>query len=246
MTEKAIDFSRSFMTWTPQAAAGNIARIQLDAACTLTDPATGSAETFYLIAPCRSERMYDDGPLFRLPNYEYGGIWSERALLILRTHSPSERDHREYGEFGAPPARYHGVRLDVHPFPEAATLTDPAAVVAATLDNRPLIGRTELFDEATGVRAVLDYPVKTMNVARHPDRWQVDTGPLLVPDFASSAARPIERLEVAHVVYNRLDRAEFILRRPTPVGADGGPPSTTDYSEIRVASVQNALACAGS
>jgi hypothetical protein len=244
VTGATIDFSRSFMTWTPQDPAGNIARIQLDAACTLTDPASGTAETFYLIAPCRSERMYGDGPLFRLPNYEYGGIWSTRALLILRTHSLSERDHREYGELGEPPARFRGVRLDVRSVPEAATLTEPAAVVAATLDNRPLIGRTELFDEASGTRAVLDYPVKTMNVARHPDRFQVDTGPLLVPDFASSAARPIERLEVAHVVYNRLDRAEFIRRRPTPIGDGGAPPSTTDYSDVWSSPARNTIRCA--
>jgi hypothetical protein len=108
-----IDFARSFMTWTPQDPDGNIARIQLDAACTLTDPASGTAETFYLIAPCRSERMYGDDRLFAVPNYEYGGIWSERAVLILRTHWVSDRDHREYGEYGPRPQRYRGVRLDV-------------------------------------------------------------------------------------------------------------------------------------
>jgi hypothetical protein len=88
---------------------------------------------------------------------------------------------------------------------------------------------------------VLEYPIKTMNVARLPDRFQVDTGPLIVPDFGAQVAHPIERFEVAHVVYNRLDKAEFILRRPTPIGAGGGPPSTTDYSEVRVTPARTSL-----
>ena len=62
-----IDFANSYMTWFPHDG-GNIARIQLDAACTISDAGTGTSETFYLIAPCRAERMYLDTPLFQLPN----------------------------------------------------------------------------------------------------------------------------------------------------------------------------------
>ena len=47
------------------------------------------------------------------------------------------------------------------------------------------------------------------------------TGPVLVPDFTSAQANTIDRLELAHVAYNRLDWAEFILRRPTAITADG-------------------------
>jgi len=60
-----------------------------------------------------------------------------------------------------------------------------------------------------------------INILRDPPRFQVDTGPLLWPDLASSAPHPIERFEVAYVAYCTFDRAEFILRRPTPIpGAD--------------------------
>lgn len=230
----AIDFARSFMTWVPQGPDGNIARIQLDAACTIANSSTGSAETFYLIAPCRSERMYLDSPLFQMPNYEFCGIWSEFEMLILRTHWVSERDHREYGGYGERPSRFRGVRLDVRAFQEAEPLTAPESIVEATLANRPLIARTELRDANSGQIAVLDYPIKTMNVARHPDRFQIDTGPLIVPDFASTALHPIERFDVAHVVYNTLDRAEFILRRPTPISQGNPPVHTTDYSVVRI------------
>jgi hypothetical protein len=244
----AIDFGRSFMTWRPHDPAGNIARIQLDAACTVIDAATGTSETFYLIVPCRSERMYAEGALYQMPNYEFGGIWSEQALLILRTHWTSARDHREYGESGAagaPLARFRDWRLDVRRLDGAETLASPRAVVEATLANRPLVARTELRADGGGARAVLEYPVKTMNVARYPDRWQVDTGPLIAPDpEAAAAARPIERLGVAHAVYNRTDRIELIFRRPTAIGADGGEPRVTDFSDVRFASASTTLLCA--
>ena len=35
---------------------------------------------------------------------------------------------------------------------------------------------------------------------------------------------PIERCDVAHIVHNRFDGAELILRRPTPVLEGGRPP----------------------
>jgi hypothetical protein len=240
----AIDFSRSFMTWRPHDPAGNIARIQLDAACTVIDAATGTSETFYLIVPCRSERMYAEGALFQMPNYEFGGIWSERALLIRRTHWTSARDHQEYGESGAagaPLARFRDWRLDVRRLDGAETLASPQAVVEATLANRLLVARTELQTEDGGARAVLEYPVKTMNVARHPDRWQVDTGPLIAPDPQAAATRPIERLGVAHAVYNRSDRIELIFRRPTAIGAEGGEPRVTDFSAVHFASCRTTL-----
>lgn len=56
----AIDFARSYMRWF---GAVNNVRILVDAACTLTDDATGKSETYYLIAPCRAENTHGDTKL---------------------------------------------------------------------------------------------------------------------------------------------------------------------------------------
>ena len=56
-----------------------------------------------------------------------------------------------------------------------------------------------------------------MNFRPENGSFQVDTGPLLVPDFDLQFDKAIETLEMAHIAYNQLDRAEFILRRPTPI-----------------------------
>lgn len=242
----AIDFANSYVSWTalPTArvvAPGMSARIRLDAACTIADPATGESRRFYLMAPCRSEHMYVAGALFTQPNYEFCGIWSDSELVFLRTHWISDRDNREYRRHEE---RVKGVRLDVREFEDTRVLATEPEIITATLENRPLIARTTIRDEATSPRAILEYPVITMNVMSEPPRFQVDTGPIPVPDFRSKAAHLIERFDVGHVVYNVFDRAEFILRRPTPVPSPDKPlVLTSDYSVSLFLTAENEICC---
>src|SRR5947208_10580151 len=126
------------MTWLPSDE-GNIARIVLDAACTMVDDGHAASETYYLVAPCRSERMYVDTPLFLMPNYEFAGIWGQDEFVLIRTHWTSARDNREHG-FNR--VRWADVHLDVRTLP-ATRLADTAQIVEATLANRPLVARTE-------------------------------------------------------------------------------------------------------
>ncbi len=232
-----IDFEHSYMTFFGRDE-GNIARILLDAVCTVTDERSGQSETFSLIVPCRSERMYlDNDQLFQMPNYEFCGIFAEEECLLVRTHWVSERDNREYGRNNE---RFAEVKLDIRRR-AARELADSGQVVEATLANQTLVARTVLRDEATGRSAVIEYPVKTMNVLRSGPSFQVDTGPILVPDFASAAARSIERFDIAHVVYHRDDTAEFVLRRPQLVGTGPGAVAVTDYTVIQTHAARNTI-----
>jgi hypothetical protein len=226
------------MTWFPQER-GNIARIQLDAACTLTDDRSGKSETYYLIAPCRAERMYLDTPLFQMPNYEFCGIWSADEFLIIRTAWVSSRDNRQYGLGNQ---RWRETKLDVRTFADTWVLPDDDAVVSATLDNLPINARTEIYDADRGQRALLEYPVKTMNVMQGPSCFQVDTGPLILPDFGNIMTHPIECFELAHVVYHQRDTAEFILRKPvSPDANQGAVSANTDYSVVKILNARNEL-----
>jgi hypothetical protein len=234
-----IDFARSFVTFFTTPAQGNsIARIQIDASCTISDQNSGRVETYYLSAACRSEHMYLDDHLFQTPNYEFCGIFSRDRCLLLRTHWTSDRD---WHEAGLNTERFARVAIDLQPLPCPLLLASDAEVVAATLANRPLVGATELRDEARGWRALLMYPIKTQNVVVDPPQFQVDTGPLPVPDPAT-ATEPMPWFDLAHVVYNRLSQAELIYRRPLTVGErEGRPVAVTDYSEIETRPAINQL-----
>ena len=176
-----------------------------------------------------------------MPNYDFRGIFGRTEHRILRKHWVSDPDYlddaglnttggRVLDEVGRHSDRWTEVRLDIGRFDSFTELAGRQSVVDATLQNRPLVSRTELTDEASGVRAVLEYPVKTMNVMKSPVRYQVDTGPIILPDFGSTADSAIARFDLAHVVYNLFDRGELILRKPIAIGEGAPRISVTDYS----------------
>lgn len=234
-----INFAESYVTFFTKPEQGrNIARIHIDAACTLALP-EGSSTTYYLIAPCRAEHMYLEARLFQEPNYEFCGIFSDQDCMLIRTHHASDRDNHELARNTI---RFERVHLAINEVVHAVHLTEPEAIVKATLTNRPLVARTELRDEQTGLTALLEYPVKTMNVTEEPTRFQVDTGPVIVPDFSAHSGTEIERFDMAYVVYHQFDRAEFILRRPVSIAECGQKPvQVTDYSVIHALPARNEI-----
>lgn len=248
----ACNFQSSFMTWDlpprkdPRPYArhviplGNKARIQLEALIDVIDEATGKSERFVLIAPCRTEWVYAPDKLFQIPSGEYRCIYSlrqERTMGRAITHQgDSPRGHPVTDNF-------RSLTIDVRTFAKTRALATVAEICKATEDNVPLVARTEIRDPKRKLRYVLEYPIKTMNFRPETPSFQVDTGPLLVPDFSSRAKSPIDRLEMAHVAYNRLDKAEFIIRRPTPIEKSGNGDGirVLHYSEVREFPATNVL-----
>jgi hypothetical protein len=240
-----LDFANSYMTFTIKDRS-NTARIQLDARCVVTDRTTGRTEEVVLITPCRSERMYLKEKLFQDPNYEFSGIWSAREFVLIRTHP--DHDPRRGSEWdpGDNASRFASVRIDLRTFPEAQALTTDEQVVRATLKNLALVARTHVRHTDPHLSAVLEYPVKTMNVCEGTKRFQVDTGPLLLPDFASRAKRPAERFALAFICFNTFDAAEFVVRQPTPSRTGGKEVAQVmHYGRIVRMPATHELFCAG-
>lgn len=182
--------------------------------------------------------MYGDGQLYQMPNYEFCGIFATNELVLLRTHWTSDREQPEYAR---PEERFERIAIDLTHMDMEAFENDNS-VVERTLANRRLVARTELTDPISGARAIIDYPVKTMNVRRDPASFQVDTGPILVPRWDAAEQPAPLRFDVAHAVYWKRDRAEFVLRRPHAVGeGTAGPILVTDYSELRFETASNSI-----
>lgn len=211
-----IDFSRSFCTFTTPA---NNARLQVESQLELIDDARRVSEVFLLYASCKSEDTYAYQNLFKDPNYDFCGIFSKskQDYSIIRTYST----YRDNLETGLVADRFSKVAIDLAPVPEARVLLDNSDIIQATLRGEPLVARTELGDPSRSLRAIVDCPIKTMNVHPETDMFQVDTGPMLYPDFTSTQERPIEWLRLAFVAFNGFDSADFVIQAPTPVLADG-------------------------
>jgi len=220
------DFGRSFATFTIEGRANN-ARIQVDAICDLGDT------RYVLVASCKSEDTYAEDDLFYESNYDFCVIYSDTEYRIVRVRLPLGDDWHETGLIAN---RFEGVSIDLVDTP-ARECADAREIVEATLANDPLVCVTELLDETGAAYARLEYPVKTMNVNDQRFSYQVDTGPIIVPDLTRTVELEIERMELAFVAWNRLDRAELIVQQPTAIGEQ----TAGHYSEIRKCAARNSM-----
>lgn len=231
--KEVCDFANSYLTFELRGV--NIARIQLDARCQWIDVATGQAEDFVLICPCQGEKMYQKEDLIQDPPFNFLGVFSATQSHLIRhfADAGAMRDTVENHQ-----GRFDRVRIDIAAFPGAVELVADEEIVQATLGNRPLIARTEVQSADGRSRALMEYPVTTMNVEPGRRLWQVDTGPALFPDFDRQADRRIEKLVPGFIVYNSRGYAEWTLRAPARLPTGG---ATHHFSDFRRGAVVNRL-----
>ena len=235
---RTVDFSRSYLTFRidhkerqSQTATHrpaftlNNARILLDCRCEISERPNGESQVFVQGASCKTERVGVERDIWTQPNADFVPIFSRDRFLTIKTFDRADRFATFYPPSrGVQPDRQSGtivdagfnrVRIDVAEC-EGEALGTPEAIVNAVLANEPLVGRTVLENER--YRAVLDYPVKTINANERDWIYQTDTGPILFPDLEREPAALIEGLELAFSAFNAPGWTEFLVRTPTPVG----------------------------
>jgi hypothetical protein len=229
--ETVCSYSGSYVTFVLKERA-NLARLQVESRCLLLNAQGETIEEFFQFASCKSEDTYGKENLFLNPNYDFNGVFSRNHYVLFRVRAPL--DVKTYAERGVVKERFEDALFKIRPASQVKVLKTNAEMIEATLQGLALIGRTEIRDARTGRRAILEYPIKTMNVNDRRGIYQVDTGPLVFPDFHAKASRPVDMLELAYVAYNAPAEAYFILQRPTPLELDGREGCVVGhYSEIR-------------
>ena len=110
-------------------------------------------------------------------------------------------------------------------------LTTFAEIRDVTATDTPLVAQTEITNEATGLRCVMEYPIKTMNISIDDRIWQVDTGPIALPDLSKRYSPPVDSVRLAFAVFNAPHFCDFVIEQPTEIpGKDGGNCSVYHYS----------------
>lgn len=204
------DYGRSFVTFVTEGRRNN-ARLQVESVCSLTDGATRKTTDYVFYASCKSEHTFADRDLFIADNYDFCGIFSDEEYVIFRTHSTHSDRWRDEGLWKD---RFQGVHFDFVSV-EAEELDGTPAMVQASLENVPLVGRVEIGEG--NLTALLEFPIKTMNANDIQPTYQVDTGPLPFPDFSANVELHIKRLSPAYVAYNAPDFADFVVQQPMSV-----------------------------
>jgi hypothetical protein len=235
---ETIDFARSFITFRidtlkkPPLTVShkppfplNNARVQIDCRLQVAEKSSGAMREFLQGASCKTEQVGVEHDVWLIPNADFVPIFSADRFLTIKTYARIglEEQVRLYTQKTAQPDRQLGdvaeafdsVRRDVTTC-SGEVLETAEEIVAATLANEKLNAQTEI--ENVRYRAVIEYPIKTMNANERDIVYQTDTGPIMYPDLLRAPAELIEGVELAFAAFNGPHWIEFILRVPTEVG----------------------------
>tara|TARA_B100000029_G_scaffold456589_1_gene484692 strand:+ start:45 stop:815 length:771 start_codon:yes stop_codon:yes gene_type:complete len=227
-------------------------RVAIESRIILFDDRSQTAAIYYLGASCKSEDTYgtqkDYSPngfqpgantLFHDPNYDFSWIVGNNSALIFRRLLNGKR-YREVLEDTS--VEWGEMRLQLSPAIGAYWIPvdkfEPAA--RATDAGHALVAQTEISNRTTGLRAVIEYPVKTMNVSRdgYPQLdgngvWQIDTGPIGVPDLSKRHDPPVSSFSLGFIatISRNPQAADFVLEQPTPLKPPNEGISILHYSK---------------
>ena len=215
----------------------NTCRTQLLARCEMESNDADQVEEFFLGKECIGEYMYAEGGIAQVPTSEVCTIFGRKESSLLKRFANHENDVIQAGSVDVRRKGFDGsysywtdLRFSLNRS-AARHLSTAEEIIDATLEGEVLLGRTTLVDAEGGGRAVLEYPIYYMNVHPPEKRFQVDVGPILYPDFAATVGSAVEHLQLAYVMFNRLDEVEFALRVPTRI-AEGQPAEVLHYSQV--------------
>lgn len=238
-----LDYHRSFIIPGSLEHPGNVPRQWIDSRVRIIDDASGATEDYLRTDLCVTEHTFGAGQIFPQRTWCGSRCWGPTKTWFFRHFvdaddqpartRPQAMAYDTDGIWG--PITRHLVEA------VCEELADDAAIIRATREGRPLVGQTEIANDAGNLRAIIEYPIKTMNTLwaegydslKHDmfqsidpgDRagiYQVDTGPVPFAALELTCDSHHERITLAHVAFNQSDNASFMLFAPRELKDDAG------------------------
>ena len=211
---RCLDYGRSFICHTSPK---NSVRFWVESKTTVIDDENGTATEFYQCGSCKSENTFAKEDLFQQDNYDFLPILGGPDLddiLVFRRRARLTDTYRTVakceGYWGKPILKLrYGKSVQV--------LNTWEKIAAATAEAIPIVSRTEIANPDTKLRAIIECPVKTMNIRPEDKMYQVDTGPIAYPNLSERRDPLIDLLSLAFIAFNAPDFADFVVEQPTPV-----------------------------
>jgi len=220
----------------------NAVRFMVESRTRLIHP-DGSREDYYQCASCKSEDTFAPENLFYRDNYDFLPIFGAGKVLVFRRTPCVSTRYKQIANvddmWGKPTMRLAEAE-------RITELTEWEQIENVTATGVPIVSQTEISDDGTGAQAIIECPVKTMNISHEKRMYQVDTGPVAFPDLSKSYDPRISSLSLAFLAFNRADQTYFILERPTPVvRGDGRACKIYHYSDPFCRKARNRLFAVG-
>lgn len=251
------DFSRSFIRWRidtqkkPPATVSqklpmtlNNVRGPVECRLEITDPQS-TKEEFILMASCKSEQVWVPGNIWHQPNADMCAIASKSHFLVVKQWDKCNKGVMRYPEsLGPQPHRqlenpddaFDRFSIDIK-MTKANELKTTPQIVETLFSDKPVVSRTEYKQNDYSV--MIEYPVKDVNFSERENYYQVDTGPIIFPDFSATSRELIEKLHLAYIAHNCPQWAELIVCVPTKID---DKTSVHHYSKsVRIEETKNSL-----
>ncbi len=235
-----IDYGLSYVNGSSP---NNSLRLWVESRCRIIDENNGTTEEYVQCGACKSEDTFAEKDLFYEENYDFIPIFGPNDELVFRRKAYLNDNYRTT----YPADRLWGRKsLDYVTPPVVQELKTNADIRAATHGNLPLVSQTEIWKDATGLRAIIECPIKTMNICDGKDIYQVDAGPILFPDLADRDRKFVETVKLAFVAFNVPHFADFVCEVPTPIIEDSRKICRIyHYSERHSLPAKNRIYCIG-
>ena len=211
VTLEPIDYGRSFLQgkW-----AENRVRFWIESRTRIIDPESAAPIDYHQCASCKSENTFAPKDLFHKDNYDFLPIFGPVDGVIFRRKAWLNPDYRQIKKSAE---MWEGqVYKQVRPR-AVRLLRSNREIREATHSGVPIVAQTEITDSRTRLRAIIEFPVKTMNIHDGRDLYQVDSGPVAFPDLSRRYTRPAESLSLAFVAFNAPGSADFVVEEPTAI-----------------------------
>ncbi len=208
---QVIDYGRSFLVGQAPA---NQVRFWIESRTRIVDERSGLHEDFYQCASCKAESTFAEKELFRGDNYDFLPIFGPEDGVIFRRKAWLNPDYRTLKKTAQ---MWDGPRYQVRVPASVQLLADNDAIRRASHEGHPVVAQTEFADSTTGLRAIIEFPVKTLNIHDERNLYQVDTGPIAFPDLSRRFSSFAESLSLAFVAFNAPHFADFVIEDITPL-----------------------------
>ncbi len=205
-TIKIFEYGKSFIQTTNNSE--NTPRFLVDSKCTIING--DKVEEYYLGAKCKGENTFAKDKLFQELSFEFFPVFSNDKTLIFRRfkwYLPSELE--EYKKLYNKGELWGNRKFVIKETEPSEVLNTQKEIKEATLAGKPIMGRIVIVHPVSGIKAILDFPIKTMNV--NGKEWQVDTGPIIFPDLGLYPIQKILSFSLSFIAFNSFNFIEAIM-----------------------------------
>ncbi|MCX7705541.1 MAG: hypothetical protein N2115_04705 [bacterium] len=192
-------------------------RFLIESRMEVVDTKTDTVTIFYQAASCKSEHTFAKENLFHENNYNFLPVFvGKNKIVIFRSYVPWDENYVcVVDENGTTWEIWGKPQFLLRELKNMVLLETPEDIITATHKGLPIIGRTKITDESSGLSATIEYPIKTMNTNVEKKIYQVDTGPLLFPHFKKGIDDLKEFISIAYIAFNAEHFADFIIEKQT-------------------------------